>query len=186
MMNGSVPVSVFSSSVWVRLGLTGAAFTGATMSDTDMTASYCGPDCGDVTLGRVLTRMFTLEYTLWFDFFLPALEKLRIPIPLGGTSNHFRTATLRDLNAWDPYNVTEDADLGLRLARFGWRVEDLRSTTWEEAPNGLSAWMNQRTRWMKGTLARTKFMLPAMGSIITQAISSPWAAKACSSCSMSL
>ena len=57
--------------------------------------------------------MFTLEYTFWFDYMLPGLERLRLPIPLGGTSNHFRTATLRDLGGWAPFNVTEDAHLGI-------------------------------------------------------------------------
>lgn len=80
-----------------------------------------------------LTRMFTLEYTLWFDFYLPALEYLRIPIPLGGTSNHFRLHVLRQVRAWDPYNVTEDADLGVRLIQNGYRVNVVNSTTFEEA-----------------------------------------------------
>ena len=97
-----------------------------------------------------LTRMFTLEYTLWFDFFLPALEKLRIPIPLGGTSNHFRTATLRGLNAWDPHNVTEDADLGVRMTQSKLRVGLLNSTTYEEANLDLGNWLRQRSRWIKG------------------------------------
>ncbi len=66
---------------------------------------------------NALTRMFTLEYSFWFDYMLPGLEALRLPIPLGGTSNHFRTQPLRDLGGWDPYNVTEDADLGIRPPR---------------------------------------------------------------------
>ena len=69
-----------------------------------------------------LTRMFTLDYALWFDHVLPGLERLNMPIPLGGTSNHFRTAVLRELHAWDPFNVTEDADLGIRIGQKGYRV----------------------------------------------------------------
>ena len=69
-----------------------------------------------------LTRMFTLDYALWFDHVLPGLERLNIPIPLGGTSNHFRTDILRELHAWDPFNVTEDADLGIRIGQKGYRV----------------------------------------------------------------
>ena len=70
-----------------------------------------------------LTRQFTLEYSALFDGLLPALDRLRLPIPLGGTSNHFRVAALRWLMAWDPFNVTEDADLGTRLARSGYRCQ---------------------------------------------------------------
>jgi len=75
---------------------------------------------------------------------------LECPIPLGGTSNHFRTQALREAGGWDAWNVTEDADLGIRLARLGFAIRDLPSSTLEEAPITLSAWMHQRTRWMKG------------------------------------
>ena len=82
--------------------------------------------------------------------FLPGLAALRLPLPLGGSSNHFRTATLREIGGWDPYNVTEDADLGMRLARFGYRAAMIDSTTYEEAPARLGPWLRQRTRWFKG------------------------------------
>ena len=97
-----------------------------------------------------LTRLFALEYCLWFDGLLPGLQRLGLPIPLGGTSNIFRTDVLRDVGGWDPFNVTEDADLGLRLARRGWRVEVLDSTTFEEANCRLGNWLRQRSRWIKG------------------------------------
>jgi cellulose synthase/poly-beta-1,6-N-acetylglucosamine synthase-like glycosyltransferase len=97
-----------------------------------------------------LTRLFALDYALWFDVLLPALETLSVPMPLGGTSNHFRTSALKAVGAWDPYNVTEDADLGIRLARSGMRVAMLDSTTFEEAPTTLAAWLKQRSRWLKG------------------------------------
>lgn len=97
-----------------------------------------------------LTRMFTLEYSLWFDFYLPALEALRIPIPLGGTSNHFKMGVLREVDAWDPYNVTEDADLGVRITQLGYRVGVVNSTTYEEANNHVGNWIRQRSRWIKG------------------------------------
>ncbi len=97
-----------------------------------------------------LTRQFTLEYAALFDAMLPALDRLGLPLPLGGTSNHFRRDHLVAVGAWDPFNVTEDADLGFRLARLGQRVEMLNSTTWEEAPATCSAWLGQRTRWLKG------------------------------------
>ncbi len=97
-----------------------------------------------------LTRFFTLEYTALFDVINPGLAHLRLPVPLGGTSNHFRIEALRAVGAWDAWNVTEDADLGIRLARLGFRVADLPSTTLEEAPATLASWMGQRVRWMKG------------------------------------
>lgn len=99
-----------------------------------------------------LTRLFALEYALWFDLFLPAMERLRIPMPLGGTSNFFRIQTIIELGGWDPYNVTEDADLGLRLARRGWRATVIESTTFEEANCRIRNWLRQRSRWMKGHL----------------------------------
>ncbi len=97
-----------------------------------------------------LTRMFTLDYALWFDQVLPGLERLGMPIPLGGTSNHFRTEILRELHAWDPFNVTEDADLGIRIGQKGYRVGVVDSTTFEEASCRAGQWLRQRSRWMKG------------------------------------
>ncbi len=97
-----------------------------------------------------LTRQFTIEYTALFDCLLPALERLSLPVPLGGTSNHFPRAVLESVGGWDPFNVTEDADLGIRLARAGLSVEVLASTTWEEAPRSFVVWRGQRTRWLKG------------------------------------
>ncbi|HEU4668542.1 MAG TPA: glycosyltransferase, partial [Arthrobacter sp.] len=99
---------------------------------------------------NVLTRLFTIEYTHWFDSMLPGLDRSGIPLPLGGTSNHFDARLLRMVGAWDPWNVTEDADLGLRAAVEGYRVGVINSTTWEEACSQVPAWIKQRTRWIKG------------------------------------
>jgi hypothetical protein len=95
---------------------------------------------------------FALEYAVHFRLLMPAWATLGWPIPLGGTSNHFRVAALRACGGWDPYNVTEDADLGVRLARDGWRIGLLDSATQEEAAPGLPAWLGQRSRWIKGHL----------------------------------
>ena len=97
-----------------------------------------------------LTRLFAIEYAALFDVVNPGLAALRCPVPLGGTSNHFRMAVLRQVNGWDAWNVTEDIDLGIRLARFGHRVATVDSTTFEEAPRTLKAWLAQRRRWQKG------------------------------------
>lgn len=97
-----------------------------------------------------LAHMFAVDYDLWFRMLLPGLARFGGPIPLGGTSNHFRTKSLVSVGAWDPFNVTEDADLGVRLARLGHCVAILDSTTFEEAPTRFLIWLRQRTRWMKG------------------------------------
>ncbi len=99
---------------------------------------------------NLLTRWFTNEYSMWFDLFLPGLAAGGAPIPLGGTSNHFKTDVLRGLGAWDPYNVTEDADLGMRMHKAGWRTAVIDSTTYEEANSRLYNWIRQRSRWIKG------------------------------------
>jgi cellulose synthase/poly-beta-1,6-N-acetylglucosamine synthase-like glycosyltransferase len=97
-----------------------------------------------------LAKQFTIEYASLFGGILPLLDRARIPIPLGGTSNHFRIGTLRKLGAWDAYNVTEDADLGMRIYRAGFRAEVLFSETLEEAACQPGNWLRQRTRWLKG------------------------------------
>ena len=97
-----------------------------------------------------LTRMFTLEYSYWFDYMLPGLYRLKMIIPLGGTSNHFKVEKLKELGAWDPFNVTEDADLGVRAFAKGYKVGVINSTTWEEANSRLKNWIRQRSRWIKG------------------------------------
>lgn len=99
-----------------------------------------------------LTKCFTSEYATWFDLCLPGLDYLRAPIPLGGTSNHFRLDILKEAGGWDEYNVTEDCDLGLRLFSRGWRTRILDSTTWEQACPKLGNWIRQRSRWVKGYL----------------------------------
>lgn len=97
-----------------------------------------------------LTRMFTLEYSCWFDYLIPGLYKLGLPIPLGGTSNHFDVQKLKQLGGWDPFNVTEDADLGMRASAKGYKIGVIDSTTYEEANSKLGNWLRQRSRWVKG------------------------------------
>jgi cellulose synthase/poly-beta-1,6-N-acetylglucosamine synthase-like glycosyltransferase len=97
-----------------------------------------------------LSKLFAIEYAILFDVINPGLCALNLPIPLGGSSNHFRVRSLVGVGAWDEWNVTEDADLGVRLSRFGYRVKALDSDTWEEAPYELGNWFGQRVRWQKG------------------------------------
>ncbi len=95
-------------------------------------------------------RLFAIEYSALFDGLLPFLSRLGAPLPLGGTSNHFRREVLDQIGAWDPYNVTEDADLGIRISRHGYAIGVLAHPTFEEAPASASIWLKQRTRWFKG------------------------------------
>ena len=97
-----------------------------------------------------LSKVFAIEYAILFDVINPGLCSLNLPIPLGGTSNHFRVRSLVAVGAWDEWNVTEDADLGIRLSRFGYRVKALDSDTSEEAPFEIVNWFRQRVRWQKG------------------------------------
>ena len=98
----------------------------------------------------IIAKMFAFEYAALFRGILPFLARRRLILPLGGTSNHFRRAVLEQVGAWDPFNVTEDADLGLRLRRFGYRTETISRPTYEAGPEKYATWLPQRTRWFKG------------------------------------
>ncbi|HOO33839.1 MAG TPA: glycosyltransferase [Thermotogota bacterium] len=104
---------------------------------------------------NLLTRLFTLEYSYWFDYMLPGLFSLNLPIPLGGTSNHFKVDKLREIGGWDPFNTTEDADLGIRASAESYKVGIIRSTTFEEANSKVWNWIRQRSRWVKGYMQTT-------------------------------
>jgi len=97
-----------------------------------------------------LTAQFGLEYAAHFHALLPIYDRMGCPLPLGGTSNVFRRDALDAVSGWDAFNVTEDADLGLRLARSGWQSGLIEPVTLEESPISLSAWITQRSRWLKG------------------------------------
>jgi cellulose synthase/poly-beta-1,6-N-acetylglucosamine synthase-like glycosyltransferase len=101
---------------------------------------------------NIITKWFTIEYAMWFSFFLPGLSSMGAPIPLGGTSNHFRRSALRELGGWDAYNVTEDCDLGIRMFREHYQIKVLESVTLEEANSDFVNWVKQRSRWYKGYL----------------------------------
>ena len=97
-----------------------------------------------------LSRCFTIEYATWFRIVLPGLARLKLPVPLGGTTLFFRRHILEELGGWDAHNVTEDADIGIRLTRFGYHTELLPTVTLEEANCGGWPWVRQRSRWLKG------------------------------------
>ncbi|MEM6971369.1 MAG: glycosyltransferase [Pseudomonadota bacterium] len=119
-----------------------------------------------------VSRCFQIEYSIWFDVLLRGWERLGLPMPLGGTSVYFRRAALEDCDGWDAHNVTEDADLGMRLYRRGWRTRLIDSRTEEEANCRLWPWMRQRSRWLKGFaltwmghLRRPRSLIGEMGVI---------------------
>ena len=100
--------------------------------------------------GNWLTSIFAMEYAGLFRSFLPWLSHHCFPIPLGGTSNHFKVSSLQAVGGWDSHNVTEDADLGMRLKRAGYGIETITLPTHEDAPEVVKVWIKQRTRWLKG------------------------------------
>jgi glycosyltransferase XagB len=108
---------------------------------------------------NLLTRWFTAEYSMWFDQMLPGLQSIDAAIPLGGTSNHFVVARLEEIGGWNSYNVTEDADLGMRIFLMGWKTAVLDSTTYEEATSKAGNWIRQRSRWVKGYMQTYLFYM---------------------------
>ncbi len=99
---------------------------------------------------NLLTKLFSMEYSIWFEYLIKGLYVLGLPIPLGGTSNHFKAGALKAVGCWDAYNVTEDADLGIRLYSCGYKTALLDAYTLEESPISIGGWMYQRSRWLKG------------------------------------
>ena len=102
------------------------------------------------TKSNALARCFTIEYAIWFRVVLAGAARLGLPIPLGGTTVYLKRAALKHVGGWDAHNVTEDADLGIRLYRFGYRTILVPTVTREEANNRVIAWIRQRSRWLKG------------------------------------
>ena len=99
---------------------------------------------------NLLTQFCTLEYLIHFNFILPSFSKNKVPVPLGGTSNHFKVYALREIQGWDAYNVTEDADITYRLSRRNYKIKMLDSYTLEETVIDMKSWIKQRSRWIKG------------------------------------
>lgn len=122
-----------------------------------------------------ITKLFALEYATLFDVVIPGLAAQQLPFGLGGTSNHFRVANLRAVGGWDAWNVTEDADVGMRLFRKGFRLGVLPSTTFEEAPVDFQTWFNQRTRWMKGWIQTSLVHARAPASVRFRDLPFAWA-----------
>jgi len=123
----------------------------ALAADTRLAVVQAKLGCDHAGRGSpLITRLWALEYAALFGAVLPLLSRLGLPFLLGGTSNWFRAEALRQAGGWDAHNVTEDADLGVRLARLGWRSGTIDSTTWEEAPLRAGVWVRQRARWFQG------------------------------------
>ena len=127
----------------------------ALAADSKTAVVQCRLAADHAEISPWITKMWALDYDLLFTSILPTLSKLKLPFLIGGTSNHFRREALLAVGGWDAHNVTEDADLAVRLARAGWRSGFIDSVTWEEAPLTLRAWMHQRSRWLKGFMVTT-------------------------------
>ncbi|MEO0466567.1 MAG: glycosyltransferase [Pseudomonadota bacterium] len=131
----------------------------AFLAGGDTLACVQAPLAGDNHRQSWLALQWTLEYAVQFGLFLPALDRLGLPLLLGGTSNHFRKTCLSDAGAWDAWNVTEDADLGVRLSAKGLKISTISPPTFEEAPETLGVWTAQRSRWLKGFLQTWMVMM---------------------------
>ena len=98
------------------------------------------------------------DYAFWFVWLLPKIRLRGLPVALGGTCYYVRRDVLDSLGGWDPTNVTEDLELGIRLYGYGYNVGIIDVDTYEESPRKLlrtqseGGWANQRTRWIRGTL----------------------------------
>jgi hypothetical protein len=101
---------------------------------------------------NLMARLFTVEYASWFRVLLPGVQRLGLFVPLGGPRSSCGASALEEVGGWDAHNVTEDAELGLRLARAGYRTELVDTTTYEEATAAVGPWIRQRSRWLKGYL----------------------------------
>jgi glycosyltransferase XagB len=93
-----------------------------------------------------------LEYFFWFKSRLHYQARLG-SIPLGGNTVFFSRDLLNRIGGWDESNLTEDAEIGLRVSSMGERIRviyDDRYVTKEETPPTLAQFIRQRTRWSQG------------------------------------
>lgn len=118
--------------------------------------------------GGWLATHWALEYAVQFGLILPSMALYRLPILIGGTSNHFRKSALQALGGWDSFNVTEDADLGMRMARAGLLCGTIAPPTYEDAPQHLNVWLAQRTRWIKGFIQTWLVLMRSPGKTLNQ------------------
>lgn len=116
----------------------------------DDLACVQAPLIGDNSGSALIAAHWSLEYAVQFGLLMPALASNRLPLLIGGTSNHFRKDVLLAAGGWDGFNVTEDADLGMRLARARMKTQMIKPPTFEDAPEDIRIWTPQRSRWIKG------------------------------------
>lgn len=113
-----------------------------------------------------ISRCFAIEYATWWRMILPGVAHLGLVIPLGGTTLFFQRDILEKVNGWDAHNVTEDADLGVRLARHGYVTELIPTVTYEEANCRAWPWVKQRSRWLKGFLITWMVHMRSPGALL--------------------
>lgn len=121
------------------------------------------------------------EYTHWYRSVVPALVSAKLPVPLSGTTNFFKREVILKMKGWDPYNLTEDFDIGMRLynshKKVGlvfdkvkerevgslfkgqYSIAMMHSVTREESPISFLSWLKQRTRWQRGKIQTLKKMI---------------------------
>ncbi len=99
-----------------------------------------------------ITSFFASEFWDWYDKRMVNLHKRGIPFGLGGNSFFLATETLKEVGGWDPFNVTEDAELTVRLIKNNVDIKLMNSITHEACPSTMKNWIKQRTRWSKGLL----------------------------------
>jgi glycosyltransferase XagB len=108
---------------------------------------------------RWYSTLNVLEYFFWFKSCLHYYARFG-STPLGGNTVFFDRETLLGVGGWDENNLTEDADIGIRLSTRGESIRvvyDDRYVTREETPPTLGHFIRQRTRWSQGfmqTLAK--------------------------------
>ncbi|PID52281.1 MAG: hypothetical protein CR972_02285 [Candidatus Moraniibacteriota bacterium] len=93
-----------------------------------------------------------MEYYFWFKSVLHFFANNGM-IPLGGNTVFFKKHWLERVGGWDEKNLTEDADIGIRMSAAGARTKviyDEEHVTREETPPSVAQFIKQRTRWNQG------------------------------------
>jgi cellulose synthase/poly-beta-1,6-N-acetylglucosamine synthase-like glycosyltransferase len=100
---------------------------------------------------NLLTRFVNLE-SLAFQWIVQAgrWRLLRIST-LPGTNYLIRRSLLEELGGWDEQALTEDSEMSIRVYKAGYLIKFVPyAVTWEQEPETLRVWFNQRVRWARG------------------------------------
>jgi cellulose synthase/poly-beta-1,6-N-acetylglucosamine synthase-like glycosyltransferase len=98
-----------------------------------------------------ITHLYDAEFAYFYDYYLPGIVRMGVPIPLSGHSTYFRREVIEKVGGWDSYNIAEDCDIGIRIYRHGFKSGMmLDSFSWEQSTTTIPRWLRQRTRWEQG------------------------------------